>query len=141
MPVTSKEKPVNPDPLYPRNHGYAFVGYALDASQVPAFTYRCGNITIEDRTVPAQAPGANGVRRTFKFSSPTETTLHFRALTGAVVAESSTVFKTPEIRLSLSQGQGQLRPATSADGGQELIVRLAIPKGNSSFTVDYALLP
>ena len=28
-PVMTKENPVNPDPLYPKNLGYAFRGYAL----------------------------------------------------------------------------------------------------------------
>lgn len=141
MPVTSKEQPVNPDPLYPRKHGYAFVGYALDAALNPVFTYRCGDITIEDKPVPASSVGPNVLRRTFTFSSPVETTLHFRALTGKIESESPTIFKTPEIRVSLSQGETMVRPSTTGDVGQELLVRLRIPKGNSSFTVDYALLP
>lgn len=141
MPVTSKEQPVNPDPLYPRNHGYAFVGYALDAALNPAFTYRCGDVTIEDKALPATTVGPNVLRRTFSISSPAETSLHFRALTGKFESESPGIFKTPEIRISLSQGEPVVRPSTAGDGGQELLVRLRIPKGNSSFTVDYALLP
>ena len=47
-PVMTKENPVNPDPLYPRNRGYQFGGYQLDKDGVPTFLYRTGAVTVAD---------------------------------------------------------------------------------------------
>lgn len=141
MPVLDKPKMANPDPLYPRQHGYAFAGYSLDEALVPTFSYRCGDIRIEDRTAPNSSAGANTLRRSFKFTSPKADSVYFRAMTGKIEPESATVFKTPELRLSLSQGQPILRPMPGREGEQELLIKLTLPKGTSTFTVDYALLP
>ncbi|MEI7927636.1 MAG: hypothetical protein WCH40_03730, partial [Verrucomicrobiales bacterium] len=141
MPVTSKAQPVNPDPLYPRNHGYAFVGYALDDASIPTLSYRCGDIAIEDKSAPSTANGKNVLRRTVKFSSSAPKTLYFRALTGKIESESALAFKTPELRIALSQGQPIVRPAPGKEGEQELLIKLSIPKGSSTCTVDYTLLP
>jgi len=141
MPVTSKAQPVNPDPLYPRNHGYAFVGYAFDDASIPTLSYRCGDIAIEDKSAPSTATGKNVLRRTVKFSSSAPKTLYFRALTGKIESESALAFKTPELRIALSQGQPIVRPSLAKEGGQELLIKLSIPKGSSTCTVDYTLLP
>lgn len=136
--VTNKENPINSDPLYPQNHGYAFGGYALDDASIPTFSYRCGDVTIEDQSVPATEAGPKVLRRSFKFSATKPATLYFRALTGRIDSESATVFKTPELRLGLTNGKPLLRPA--AGGEQELLIRFAIPQGTSTSTIDYELL-
>ena len=51
-PRTTKEAPVNPDPLYPKRLGYRFAGYDLDADDVPTFHYQYGAVRIEDRITP-----------------------------------------------------------------------------------------
>jgi mono/diheme cytochrome c family protein len=136
----NKENPVHSDPLYPKNHGYAFGGYALDEASIPTFTYRCGDTTIEDKPVPATDAGPKVLRRSFKFSATKPTTLYFRALTGKIETESATVFKTPELRLGLTTGKALLRPTPGGEGEQELLIRLAIPQGTSTCTIDYELL-
>jgi mono/diheme cytochrome c family protein len=141
MPVLDKPKMANPDPLYPRQHGYAFTGYSLDDALIPTFSYRCGDISIEDKSAPNSTVGANTLRRTFKFTSAKADTVYFRALTGKIESESAMAFKTPQLRLSLSQGQSILRPMAGREGEQELLIKLTLPKGASTFTVDYALLP
>jgi mono/diheme cytochrome c family protein len=140
MPTTSKEQPVNPDPLYPRKHGYAFMGYAFDEGMVPTFTYRCDEVVIEDRSVPATVDGKVVLRRTLRFSAPAAGELAFRALTGEITPESAMAFKTPEIRLSFDQGKPLVRPAAGLDGKQELLIGLTLPQGTSTCTVDYAPL-
>jgi mono/diheme cytochrome c family protein len=141
MPTTNKEQPVNPDPLYPRNHGYAFMGYAFDEASIPTFTYRCGDVGIEDRSVPAIVDGKAVLRRTLRFSAPAAGALVFRALTGAIESESAMVFKTPEFRLSFDHGKPLQRPATGLDGRQELLIGLSVSQGTSTLTVDYEPLP
>ncbi len=134
-PVTTKEQPVNPDPLYPRNHGYAFLGYSLDPStQIPTFQYRCGEVTIEDTAQSA----AKALNRSFTFTAPREVTVWFRALTGKISAESKTVFKTADLKVTIGQGTALLRP--TPDGGQELLIKLDLPKGKSNTLIDYELL-
>ena len=71
-PVMTKEAPVNPDPLYPKNLGYQFKGYYLDDAQVPTFMYRFGDVEIEDRTAPEQTNESLQLVRTFKFNSPSK---------------------------------------------------------------------
>jgi hypothetical protein len=134
-PVTTKENPVNPDPLYPKNHGYAFLGYSLDTeTSIPTFDYRCGDVSVADKSV---ADGKS-LKRTFSFTAPQAQTVWLRALTGSVVAGSETVFKTPDLQLTIPPGKTILRPA--ADGGQELLIELALPKGESTTTIAYELL-
>ena len=136
QPQTTKENPVNPDPLYPKNHGYAFLGYSLDEAFIPTFQYRCGPVLIDDKTI-AVPQGENVLlRRTFRFSAPAAEKIRLRALTGAIEAESGTVYRTPDIRLTVEPGETTaLRPA--ADGGQELLIELTLPEGESTFTIDY----
>jgi mono/diheme cytochrome c family protein len=134
-PVTTKEQPVNPDPLYPRNHGYAFLGYALAPSTgVPTFQYRCGEVLIDDTTQGS----AGSLRRSFTFTSPAAETVWFRALTGKIEAESKTVFKTPDLQVTLPPGTAMLRP--TPDGGQELLLKLDLPAGKTTTSIDYELL-
>ncbi|NNM29798.1 MAG: c-type cytochrome [Akkermansiaceae bacterium] len=137
-PRTSKEQPVNPDPLYPRKHGYAFLGYSLDEDSVPTFRYRCGPVEIEDRSVTAGTGEGMSLRRAFRFSAPAQTTVMFRALAGSIESESPTVFRTDAVRITIAPGKTRLRPA--ADGKQELLIELPLPKGESTFTLDYELL-
>ena len=141
MPVMGKEKAPNPDPLYPRNHGYAFQGYALDDASIPTFTYRCGETTIADKIVPSDSAGTKTLRRTLNFTATAPATLYFRALTGKIESESPTAFKTPELRLGFTGGSPLLRPAAGGGGEQELLIKISVPKGNSTCTVDYTLLP
>jgi mono/diheme cytochrome c family protein len=138
LPKTTQEQPVNPDPLYPRNHGYAFLGYSLDAAFIPTFRYRCGPVEINDRTVVSGVDGTQLLRRTFSFSTPTQEIVWFRALTGAIESETKHAFKTADLRLTIAAGSPVLRPAP--DGGEELLIELSLPPGESTITVDYELL-
>ena len=137
-PVTSKEVPVNPDPLYPRNHGYAFRGYYFDEENIPTFMYRCGAVDIDDKTITASVDGGTVLRRTFSFTSPAPETLYFRALTGGIESDSATSFKTGGLQINIAPGKTVLRP--SGDG-KELLIKLDLPEGKSTHTVDYSLTP
>ncbi len=141
LPVTSKEQPVNPDPLYPGNHGYKYLGYQLDATDTPTFRYRTGNIAIADTTVAAPAPATTTLQRTLTFTAENAQTIYFRVLTGKIESVSSTTYKTPGLQLTLSKGETLLRPFIGNDGEQELLIKLALAKGTSTLTLDYSLQP
>jgi hypothetical protein len=139
-PAMTKEAPVNPDPLYPKNRGYQFKGYQLDNASIPTFMYRSGTIEIEDRSFPASSGKDNRLRRQLTFQSPKDQTLWFRVLTGKIEAESKEKFKTGEIRLSIPLVHTVLRADSGDKSTLELLLKLEIPKGPSTRTVTYELL-
>ena len=141
LPVRTKEQPVNPDPTYPRQHGYAFKGYALDEAQVPTFTYLCGEVSIADRSEVVEVGSAKVLRRTLTFTAPAATTLHLRALVGTIESPSSTVFKTKQVQLTIPTGKASIRPAADPKAESEALVKYALPAGETTHTIDYALLP
>ncbi|HEY1189933.1 MAG TPA: c-type cytochrome [Gemmata sp.] len=140
-PVMTKEAPANPDPLYPKNRGYQFKGYFLDDGSVPTFMYRSGDVAIEDRSVAETADKKLRLVRTLTFDSPKEQTLWFRALTGKIETESKVRFKTPALRLSTPQGPTVLRANSADPKASELLLKFEIPKGKSTRTLTYELLP
>lgn len=133
-PIRTKENPVNPDPSYPRQHGYAFQGYSTGENGVPTFRYACGEIGIVDVTHAS----ANSLKRELTFTAPAEETIWFRALAGKIEAQSKTVFKTADLQITIASETALLRP--TADGGQELLIKLVLPKGQSKTLIEYGLL-
>jgi mono/diheme cytochrome c family protein/anti-sigma factor RsiW len=139
-PITTKENPVNPDPLYPRQHGYQFVGYSLDEadSSVPMFEYRFGSVSVRDRSVALQGGGKKWLRRTLEFSAPAATAVWLRGLTGTIEGESETAYKIPGLRISISPAETEIRPMV--DGGKELLIKLPLNEGVTLYCIDYELL-
>ncbi len=147
MPVMTKEAPVNPDPLYPKNVGYQFRGYYLDELSIPTFQYRSGTIAIEDRCdavvndAVASVVVASDVQRTLKrvlqFDSPASQSVWFRVLVGEITRESDQVFRTDRIRVNLPATESKLRSLPDGSKRSELLLRLQIPQGKSSLKLVY----
>lgn len=139
-PQRTKEKPVNPDPTYPSQHGYAFKGYSMGEKGVPTFRYLCGEVSITDTAVTTGGKAPTALRRTLSFTSPKATTLYFRALAGNIEAVSANSYKTNQLKIDLGESSAKstidLRKSTS---GNELIIKLDLPAGTSTQTLDYAL--
>ncbi len=135
-PVMTKENPENPNPLYPKNLGYAFRGYALGKDGNPTLRYRCGEIGIEDRF---EAKSEKVLSRTFNFDARQAGLLHFRALTGKITKESDGVFKTADLRLSLGAAETILRDS-AVEGEQELLVKIPLVPKNNTYSIDYEIL-
>ncbi|OUV13158.1 MAG: hypothetical protein CBC46_07370 [Verrucomicrobiaceae bacterium TMED86] len=129
-PTATKENPVNADPLYPRNRGYQFKGYSFDESGTPTFSYQCHEVAIEDKTTSPE----NHLHRTLSFSTEKETTLYFRALTGKIKKISDTVYQSEKLEITLPSGTILLRE-------NEVLLKISVPSGNSTITIDYHLLP
>ena len=137
MPVMTKESPVNPDPLYPKNVGYQFRGYYLDESLIPTFQYRSGSVEIDDRSMVAGNEQQPFLKRVLHFQSATPQTLWFRALTGEVRQESNQVFRSGRIRIVTPDVESKLRPLAGDEKQSELLLRLEIPQGQSSLEFQY----
>ncbi|MCE9529936.1 MAG: hypothetical protein K8T89_02160 [Planctomycetes bacterium] len=140
-PVMTKEAPVNPDPLYPKNRGYQFKGYYMDDASIPTFMYFSGDIEIEDRPTAQVVDKKLRLVRTITFDSPKDQTVWFRALTGKVETESKQQFKTSDLRLSIPSVPTVLRPTANDPKALELLLKFEIPKGKSTRTLTYEILP
>ncbi|QDU19025.1 c-type cytochrome [Urbifossiella limnaea] len=140
-PVTNKDVPANPDPLYAKNGGYQFKGYQLDAAAVPTFLYRTGDVEVGDRSAAENPDEKPRLVRQLSFDSPAARTVWFRALTGKVEAESKVVFKTPDLRVGVPPVPFVLRPTAADPRAKELLLRLDIPAGRSTRTLTYDILP
>ncbi len=147
-PVTTREEPVDPDPLYPGNHGYRFRGYFLNESRSPVLLYSVGNIRIEDRIQPDDLSADTATRslsRSIRFESPQASTLWFRALTGRITPDSTGHFTADGVEFSVvNEGiQSLLRPVTAEDGpdSQELLLKIPVPRGRSNLELRYEILP
>jgi len=143
LPVINKENPVNPDPLYPKNLGYQFLGYSLDEDFVPTFAYRIGDVGIEDKSTSVIKEGQAILNRMLSISSDEPRTLHFRALVGKVEKVSETSYKTPDLCLTVNAGKAtpnDLRPLHSDENSFELLLNLSLPKGKSALKLHYDLL-
>jgi len=139
-PVTTEEAPINPDPSYPRNHGYRFRGYEIGRDSVPSFRYASGAVEITDRSEADLGGDRAVLRRTLTFTAPAAETLYFRLLTGNFEAVSEHAFQTRELLLRLPDAPFLRRPSSADDGSSELLLQLDLPRGDSSITIDYELL-
>lgn len=142
-PIMTKEAPVNPNPLYPKNVGYQFKEYFLDENSIPTFYYRSGKVAIEDRSIAVKANDKLLLKRTMQFSAPSPQTLWFRALTGEIVSESENIYKTRSLRLTIPPSTAQLRANSDNSGpnsnpnSSELLIKLDVPQGKSTSELIY----
>jgi hypothetical protein len=143
LPVMNKENPVNPDPLYPKNLGYQFLGYSLNEDFVPTFSYRIGEVLIEDMSLSVAKEDKVLLKRVLEMEVDEPQTIHFRALVGKIDKVSETIYKTPDLRLNLHANAATpnaLRPLGSDKSSFELLLNLDLPKGKSQLRLDYDLL-
>jgi len=141
-PVKTEENPVNPDPTYPRQHGYRFRGYHLDGDGVPTLRYSIGAVDVEDRTVPVKEGERTVLRRSITFDSPEAGSMVFRALAGLVEVPDSGGFVFGKLRLTVAP-QTPLKPKMfelrSVESGSELLLHLPLPAGPSTLELTYDL--
>jgi cbb3-type cytochrome oxidase cytochrome c subunit len=136
-PVITKEQPVNPDPLYPKKHGYAFLGYLLDVkTDIPTFRYRCGKVLIEDCSTVSEE---KILTRNFTFSTTEPATLWFLALSGKIQTLSSHTYQMDRLKITVPEHSSTVR--LQADGSQELLLKISAIKGKTSLSLRYEILP
>jgi mono/diheme cytochrome c family protein len=140
LPSITKEAPVNPNPLYPKNIGYQFRGYFLDDLFIPTFQYRSGNLEIQDRTAAALSESTRMLKRTLTFNSAKAQTKWFRALVGEIRQESERSFRSDRLRITMPVMNSRLRSLPDDPKRLELLLRLQIPEGKSTMEIEYELL-
>ncbi len=137
LPTMTKEARTNPNPLYPKNVGYQFRGYYLGESSIPTFMYRSGTIEIEDRSTVARTDEHRQLKRVVQLDSPMPQTVWFRALTGNIAQESTQVFRSGRLRLTIPRIETNLRSLSDGLTQSELLLRLQLPKGKSTLEFLY----
>lgn len=139
QPVTDKDQPVDPDPLYPKNHGYQFKGYYFDDKQIPVIMYQSDNIDIEDKTV---AGDSSTLTRTISLHSPTDQLRWFRLLTGPISKKDDSTFTVPglAVRILPEDVSWSLESTPENPDNKELILHLNLPAGQSRLTLEYEIL-
>ena len=137
LPVMTKEAKTNPDPLYPKNHGYQFRGYVFGELSVPTFLYRSGTLEIEDRSVAAVTADQTVLKRVLQLESPAQQTIWFRALTGDISQESERVYRSGRLRLTIPPSKTKLRTLSDELKRSELLLQLDIPQGKSTLELHY----
>lgn len=140
LPVMTKDAPVNPDPLYPKNLGYQFRGYFLDEQSIPTFMYRSGTVEINDRSIATNESSQPRLKRVMQFASPNPQSIWFRALTGAINQESDRVYRIDRLRVTIPDVETQLRALPDNPQQFELLLRLQIPQGESTMELQYDVL-
>lgn len=140
MPVMTKDAPVNPNPLYPKNLGYRFRGYHLNEKFIPTILYQMGDIHIEDYSVAVIKENARGLKRQLTFDSPRAETVLFRALTGEIERKAEATYQAGKLQMSFEQAGVILRPQTEDEMYSELLLRLAVPQGRSTIELNYVLV-
>lgn len=142
-PVMTEEAPVNPDPTYPRQHGYHFLGYQLDEGGVPTLRYSIGEVVVEDRSVPVERDGRVALERTLRLESESRTLLQLRLVDEARRASVLSERMKDGVRLTLlrpkepAEDDGDPWPDPEASGLREGIATLELAPGITTFTIVY----
>jgi mono/diheme cytochrome c family protein len=124
---------------FPQDHGYEWLGYALDAKRRPVFRYRYGDITVEDffEDVPGEG-GRAFFRRTLKFNTPAaQEPFQFRAAAGQGIERvSEREFRVGK-QLTLRLGSGSGTPVVREGSTAELLLPLKLPAGETILVIEY----
>lgn len=138
-PRTTKEQPVNPEPMYPRNRGYQFQGYSLGEAGIPTLRYAISQVLIED-SIHSEGDGTNLVlARKLSFDADEAVDLDFRVLAGKNLEVDSKGASQSGLRLRYDDCETRVRPLAGEEGAEELILRLSIQKGRSAFHIRYEM--
>lgn len=136
-PRTTKEQPVDPDPLYPWRLGYQFKGYILDDNDNPTLMYRIYDINIQDQSAPTR--NNNTLTRTLSFDSPKSQTLWFRPLTGTIQQLTPTQYKLGKLTLTIPELKSIIRKTPDDKNPHELLLQINIPEGKSKLVLRYEI--
>lgn len=140
MPVLEGERPINPDPDYPRDRGYRFRGYSLGDDGVPTLRYESGPVAIEERTAPHVDGERELLRRALVLEALAPTSTHFRVLAGELEQHGERAWGVPGVRVHLPPDATLVRRDATETSPAELLLVLELPAGATRLTIDYELV-
>lgn len=133
-PTMTKEKPINPDPTYPRQHGYGFRGYHLGPDGTPTMRYAMRRALVEDRLTPMEFEGRLGLVRTLRIGALEPMGASFRVLAGDIKVLGPGRYRAGGITVTASGLEPRLR---AFGDGQELLIDLELSKGLTQLELTY----
>lgn len=133
LPSADSPWPTQP----PRERGYKFLGYELDAQHRPAFKYRTGNLNVIDFLEPVAGEKEGSFRRHLKFESETPVeNLYVRVASGKSIESqpdgSYSVDKLWTVKVT-SDNPAFLRESA---GHKELLVPVSLLSHRGQVTLD-----
>ena len=141
-PRTDRDKPVDPDPLYARRHGYRFGGYHFDGPlEIPTLEYAIGALQVHDRSETVAGEESLVLARTLRFESVDAGTqrLVMRLLVGEFEELEAGRYRQGRLVLQLPELPHRVRALPEPEDGRELLLELSIPSGTTNLRLDYAL--
>ena len=133
LPSADSPWPTQP----PRERGYKFLGYELDAQHRPAFKYRTGSLTVVDFLEPVAGEKEGSFRRHLKFESETPVeNLYVR------VASGKSIESLPDGRYSIDKlwtvkvASDQPAFLRDSEGHKELLVPVSLMSHRGQVTLD-----
>jgi hypothetical protein len=124
------------DYLFPRDHGYQYLGYALDKEKRPTFRYRYGEVTVEDFFEDRLEESGNAFfRRTLTFdASSGQELFFFRVASGKEIEEVGNRWKIDRLTVRL---RGDLNAELRDGDPKELLVPLKLSEGKTVIELEY----
>ncbi len=121
----------------PRENGFRFKGYTLDAGGVPAFRYQWNDVSIADSLQPFMASPDNGLQRTVMVkSSERMENIYLRIAAGPKIEAVDGAFVTNGIQLKFDECEPVIR---TIDSHQELLVSVQL-NADGQATVRYTII-
>ena len=121
----------------PRQNGFYFKGYTLDAGGMPAFRFEWNDVSVTDALQPFMASPDNGLQRTVIVrSSVRMENVYLRIADGPKIEAVDDEFVTNGMHLKFDECQPVLR---TVESHQELLVPLEI-KPDGQATVRYTIV-
>lgn len=133
-PTMTKEKPINPDPTYPRQHGYGFRGYHLAPDGTPTLRYALRGAQVEDCMTPRESDGRLSLVRDLRIQAPSAIAASFRVLTGDIETLAPGRYRAGGVVVSTLGRASRLRPFGD---GEELLLDLELPAGLTQLELTY----
>jgi mono/diheme cytochrome c family protein len=121
-----------------RDTGGRFLGYHLGKDRRPTFRYQLGTATIEEKPEPVLKPGGATLKRSFKITSDSNTTLYFLAAQGIAVEDKGENTYQVDGNIIHLTGSPQIKPfIRTADGQNQIIVPITSQSASLTQTIEW----
>jgi cytochrome c553 len=121
-----------------RDIGGRFLGYHLGKDRRPTFRYRLGAATIEEKPEPVLKPGGATLKRSFKITNDSNTTLYFLAGQGIAVEDKGGNTYHVDGNIIQLTGSPRIKPfIRTADGQNQIIVPITSNSASLTQTIEW----
>lgn len=120
----------------PKENGYRFLGYRLDANGRPTFRYATEAFEIEDQPIPVAGKSYPSLERNIKVIAPNAGQLYFRAAVGANIASEEDGWYLVDNAVRVRVRGGAASFLRQSEGQWELLVPVSLNDGRAELIQD-----